>query len=67
MLGKGSLMLEELERVYAEWEAAEAWRARYPHLHRFVQWAQAWESTVSPAYFSGSQTYRWLRAMGRQQ
>ena len=59
---------DELERCYAEWEAAErehkAWQARTPHLQRALRQAEAFAATVSPAYFSGSQTYRWLQGLG---
>jgi len=58
-------MTDELERLYAEWQETEAWRERYPHLYRYLLWVQRWSCTVSPAYFSGSQTYRWLQGMGR--
>lgn len=60
-------LLEELESVYKAWaeaEAEEAERHKYPHLHRYLDWAETWAATVSPAYFSGSHTYRWLHKMG---
>lgn len=66
-------LLEELDSVYAAWveaeaeeaEAEEAERHKYPHMYRYLDWAETWAATVSPAYFSGSRTYRWLRGMGR--
>ena len=56
-----------LEDAYAAWETAErehaAWQARTPHLQRALRRAEAFAATVSPAYFSGSQTYRWLQTL----
>jgi hypothetical protein len=58
------MLAAELERVYAAWEAEEARRAQYPHLYRMLARIDAWAETVSPAYFSGSQYYRWLQTLG---
>lgn len=57
----------ELEASYQAWQRAErehaAWQARTPHLQRVLRWAAAFEESVSPAYFSGSATYRWLQGV----
>lgn len=58
-------LVAELERVYNAWETAEAERQKYPHMYRYLDWAETWAATVSPAYFSGSHAYRWLQGMGR--